>query len=411
MSRTILFITPQLPYPPISGGTIVSLKMIDFLSKSYKLILVCQLKSQDDIENEEIFLKEYGKRLWMYKSARLSFDTYKRSFSNLLKSYFHNVPLSVYRNFNSNIRKYVSYLLENERIDRVLVDHYVGFQYIEKFIEYMKKRHIKIILLEHNAEYVIWERYAKLETNLIKKFLIKIEAERIKNYERKICLLSDNVLCLTENDMNALLELGLSKDKFKVITPVGDYELLNKDDLQFESTEESLLFVGTLSWEANIEGIEWFIKNVWKELRREFINLRLYIVGKNPPERLTKYSQLDKNIIFTGFVDDLEAYYKRCRVFVSPIRFGSGIKIKNINAMYRGIPLVTTSVGIEGINGEDGKHFYIADDEKLFKEKISILLKNKDKWYEISRNARQLAREKYSWDIILTQLREVIEDD
>ncbi|MEM2174653.1 MAG: glycosyltransferase [Candidatus Micrarchaeia archaeon] len=411
MGKTILFITPQLPYPPVSGGIIISNKMVDFLSENYNLILLCQLKLKEDLKNESEFLRIYGKRLKVYKSAPISSDIYRRSLLNLLKSYVRNVPLTVYRNSNDKIKKYLLELLKSEKIDCVLVDHYIAFQFIEEFLEYLKERKIKILLHEHNAEYMIWERYSKLEHNFIKRLFIEIEARRIKNYEKKICELSDKVLCVTPDDVSSLVKLGVSEDKFDVIMSVGDEKLLYKEDLKFESTEEALLFIGTLSWEANIDGITWFIENVWKDLKKEYPSLRFYIVGKNPPERLKKRCLMDQDIIFTGFIEDLEPYYKRCRVFISPIRFGSGIKIKNINAMYRGIPMVTTSIGVEGINGEDGRHFYIADDKHSFKEKISILLENKDKWYDISMNSRALVREKYTWDVVLKKLKKIIDND
>ena len=395
----VLFITPQLPYPPISGGVIISWKMVKFLSENFDLVLGCFLKGEDDKYMEE-FINKVNLKFFFYESLNK-----ERNIDNYIKSILLRKPFPVYRNWSPTFKEKVYSVIEKHGINVILVDHFLMFQYVpENF-------NGKVILLEHNAEYVIWKRYAENEKNILKKIIAYIESFRIKKYEQKICNLADKVLCVSSNDIKNLIKIGVRKDKFELVMPLGDEDLLKREDIKFENTEEALLFIGTLTWEPNIDGLIWFIENAWNKLKEKIPSIKFYIVGKNPPKKLEALSRKYRDIILTGFVEDLEEYYKRSRVFISPLRFGSGIKIKNLNAMCRGIPLVTTPIGVEGIEGVDGIHFMVGNNIDELIDKIVILMKNKEKWMEISTNARLLMQEKYNWKNELNKLKKVIEEE
>jgi glycosyltransferase involved in cell wall biosynthesis len=383
--KKILFLTPQLPFPPYGGGLIKSWKIVEFLSKNYKLGLACFLKGED-----RNYLDNFKAKVNLYDFFFEDLDR-KRNVSNFVKSLLKGIPLNVYRNYSLSFKREV--IKRKDNYDLILVDHYVMFQYVPQDFKG------RVILHEHNAEYVIWERLSKnKDYPFYIRLAARVESERIKNYEKRICNLSDKVLCVGPNDIENLAKLNIDRNKFELIMSVGDDELLNLPDLKFEKTEKALLFIGTLTWEANIDGLCWFINNCWKQLKVEFPNLKFYIVGKNPNERLINLVKNERDIVLTGFVKNLDEYYSKSRVFISPLRFGSGVEIKNINAMYRGIPIVTTSVGAEGLEVKDMIHMAINDSVDGFIEKIKILLTRKDVWYKLSRNSRNLAKEKYTWD-------------
>ncbi|GIW23333.1 MAG: glycosyl transferase [Candidatus Sericytochromatia bacterium] len=407
--KRIIFLTPQLPFPPTSGGTIKSYKLIEYLSENYNLFLISLLKSNDEIENSSFFISRFEKNLLGYKFFPIPEHSYKRNVKNLLKSYIKRIPLTVYRNYIPDVTKFIANLLEHEKFNVIFVDHYIIFHMIINLHNLIRDKKIKILLHEHNAEYILWERYSATEKNILKKILTKIEAVRIRRYEKYICELSDKILCVSSNDIENLKKLGIQNNKIDLIMSVGDDNLLNKPDLNFNECENSILFIGTLSWEANLDGLIWFLEQGWNILKNKIPDVKFYIVGKNPPDKLLKVVKRDKDVILTGFVEDLEEYYRKSKVFISPLRFGSGIKIKNINAMYRGIPLVTTSIGIEGINGMDGIHFMVADDINNFIDKIHALMTRKELWEKISYAARRLMREEYTWEKSLSKLKEIID--
>lgn len=393
--KKILFLTPQLPYPPISGGVIKSWKLVEFLSKKYELSLANFLKN-DEKSHLDTFLSKVKLEDYYYEPIDIP-----RTAANLIKSNLLLQPLNLYRNrsktFKANIKKMI------EASDAIFVDHYEMFQYVPK--SYTGK----IILHQHNCEYLIWHRYSILEKNLLKKIALKNQSFWIKKYEKKISQRSDTILA-APNDIEEFTKIGVKNEKFYETYHLGDEELLDLNPLKWSELEDAILFVGTLTWEANIDSVIYFIKDIWPLLLKQNENLKFYIVGKNPDRRIIQLSEKYDNIVITGFVTDLEDYYKKCKVFVSPLRFGSGIKVKVMNALYRGIPTVSTSIGAEGLAVKNEHSMMVSEDAEQLTRDILRLITEEDLWNTISKNSRQLARDLYTWDVVLEKVIQAIEE-
>lgn len=395
--RKILFLTPQIPYPPVSGGTIITWRIIKYLAENYRLDIALLIKEDhgSELESFKSLLPEKVNIWW----ERVNIP---RSGLNLLKSYFYFLPLSIFRNTSFKFKNELKEIIKKGKYDFIFVDHWLMHQYVPKKIE------SKVILHEHNAEYVMWERASKKEKNWIKRIVIGLEAERVKNYEKKICQKVDSVLCVTEFDMKSLEQIGIPREKLNVVTSAGDDSLLELNALEYDTTEKSLLYVGTMSWEANVDGILWFVNEIWSSLKKREPNLKFYIVGKDPPECIIRLNKLFPDIIITGFVKDIEPFYQKCRVFVAPLRFGSGIKVKILNAMARGIPIVTTPIGAEGIKVRDGIDIMIGNNPHEIIFKVIILLNNKRIWIKIGSWARKTIKQYYTWDKVFAKLDNIL---
>jgi len=249
----------------------------------------------------------------------------------------------------------------------------------------------------------MWQRLAELNKNLFMKTAIKIESNRIAAYEKCICKKA-HVVFAAPNDIKSLISLGLEKTIFRTTYHLGVEELLYETDLNFDQTEEAILFVGNLQWEANIDGLLWFLKGAWKEIKRKKKNLVFYIVGKNPDKRIVHECKKHVDVILTGFIDNLLPIYNKSRVCVCPLRFGSGIKVKIINSLYRGLPVVTTPVGVEGLSVINGKELFFSSELNQICKHIVELLSNRDLWSYISVNGRSIAKKLYTWDNILKDI-------
>ena len=243
---------------------------------------------------------------------------------------------------------------------------------------------------------------------MIKKAALLNQAYRIKKYEQEICKRS-NVILAAPNDIDELVKIGADNNKFYETYHLGDDTLLTEPNLIFEETEKSLLYIGTLSWEANIDGLIWFFNDIWKKITDKHPDIKLYIVGKNPDARLKEFAAKDNRIILTGFVENVEPYFKKSRVFITPLRFGSGIKVKIINSLYRGIPTVTTSIGTEGLKVKDGEHIFIKDLATDFANGVDTLLTNKEIWQKLSTQSRAIANQYYTWNYVLENIKLAVE--
>jgi len=391
--KKILFLTPQLPYPAISGGVIKSNKLIHFLAEHYDLDCACFLKGED-----QKFVEEFKSTL---KDSQLYSETIniKRTPINLIKSYIDNKALSLYRNYSLKLE---SWIIERANLyDVIFVDHFLMFQYIPK--DYKGK----VILHQHNAEHIMWERLASIEKNPIKKIIIYCESLRIKKYEKKICNAADFVLA-APNDIE-VLKLISHKATFKETLHLGDEDLLNKPKSIFSETENQIVYVGTLSWEANSDGVKWFLKEIWPGLSASLPNLKFIIAGKGADNELQSLIRSANNVIYQGFVEDLDSLYAKSRVFVAPVRFGSGIKVKTINALYRGMPTITTSVGVEGLEISNGQEIAVSDNAEDFIDWALTLLTSKSHWEEMQEKGRSYARENFTWSSVLSPIKEAID--
>lgn len=392
----ILFLTPQLPYPAISGGLIKTFKMIEFLSLHHELEVGFFIKDPNSLKD----LKHLQDR-FPHVSFFYEFLNRPRTAMNFFKSLLFQRPLSVYRNSSSSFQRIC--LEKSEKCDVIFIDHFLMYQYVpDRSLK-------KIILHEHNAEYLMWERYASSQTNWLKKIIIQLESLRIRQYEKTIIENSTTVLA-APNDIEKLRSICVGPVNFVETYHLGEDYLLSEPDLIFDKTNKSLLYIGTLSWEANREGLYWFLENVWPNVVASSPDTHFDIIGKDPHPDYFRQWHNNPNITWHGFVDDLRSYYSKARVFVSPLNFGSGIKVKVVNALYRGLPCVTTQVGVEGLDLKYEEEIMVADDPLRQSQFILDLLQNRELWTKISRQSRRKANDVYSWDQVLKTIKKVVDE-
>jgi len=388
-NASLLFLSTQLPYPPKSGGTMKSWKYVEDLSKRYQLGLACLLKDED-----ESYLAEFEKKIKLTQFIHQKLEV-NRNPINLIKSYFGFPCLNVFRNFSKSFQGKVNQIAND--YDLIVVDHYEMFQYVPKNYKG------KVVMHTHNAEFMLWQRMGELTKNPLVKWLLKAEAMRVKKYEKAIFNASD-LIYSTPSDIELYKNHAFKTDKHRSTYHLGNDQLLELPPLKFSDTELALSFMGTLSWEPNIDALLWFIQEVWPQIIKKQADCRFYIMGKKGDERIYEAAKKFPNIIFTGFVKDLESYLKKSRVYIAPLRFGSGMKVKVLEGLYRGVPMVSTSVGAEGLALKNEQHILIANDSTQFAAACLRLIEEQTLWKQLSENSRKIAAEKYRWEPLFEQM-------
>ena len=315
-----------------------------------------------------------------------------RSALNFLKSLVLSATLNCYRSDSAVLRDAVTKALPLH--DLVLIDHLEMAQYIPK------NAPLKVVLHQHNAEFIMWQRSLSIARNMAEKLVLKVEAARVKRFEIAACNAADLVFA-APNDQDELARLGVAKKKFRTTYHLGDDSGLHAPVLDFDHADKTLLYVGTLSWPANADGLKWFLADVFPALKRKHPELRLDVVGKGADEVLEAAVAKCKGAELLGFVDDLEPLYRRSRVFIAPLRFGSGTKVKVVTALYRGLPCATTSIGTEGLDLFDGNEVMLADDAAGTIARIDTLLTDRATWERIRDESRRKAARDLSWNNML----------
>ncbi len=387
--KKLLFITPELPYPAHSGGKVKSLKLLQSLAERYQVTLACPLKLED-----ASFVEEFHALSPCHKHLHDPV-VIPRSAVNLAKSYFRGMPLNVYRTYSKSLKAQIASVADE--YDAILLDHYEVFAYVPQKFDGLTVYHA------HNAYFKMWQRYSQLPGNPAMRLAAHFEGQRVKSYEASVAR-STGLTFAAPNDAQELAKLGIDEGKLHHTFHLGDDKQLQLPDLRHSDTRKKLMYVGFLGWEPNAQGVLWFVDQVWPQLVARHPDLKFDIVGKNPDKRLRDAVAECEGISLKGFVPDLQQVYGDSRVSVAPLLFGSGMKVKVLDAMARGMPVVTTNIGAEGIDVEHGKHLLIADNADDMANEVDRLLTDLMLWQRLQHNSRELIRDRYTWRQLFTQM-------
>jgi len=269
-------------------------------------------------------------------------------------------------------------------------------QYITKYTNYPK------VLDLGDALSLNLHRRTQLDRGLTLP-LIKLEERRVRKYETEIIRDFDVGTMVSAFDKDYLLELNNSL-KLAVI-PMGvdlDYFSPGKKDYK-----PQILFTGTMNYFPNYDAALYFCNEIFPLVKQKSPDVSFYIVGNNPHKKLLQIASDD--IVITGHVPDVRPYFDDSAVFVCPLRSGSGMQAKNLEAMAMGVPIVTTSIGLEGLEATPDREIFVADKPKDFANYVIRLIKEPSLRREISENERKLVETKYSWPEIVKGLNQIYE--
>lgn len=263
-------------------------------------------------------------------------------------------------------------------------------------------RDTRIIYDAHNVD-------SNLEKALIANRKIRdVNLKLIERSERLLFKTVGEAFTCSENDRIAYNKINKGRLKISVIPNGVEINKCGNDPSVRSQSPQFLLFCGFLGSHANSEGIFWFYKSIWPQIKKLFSSLKVIILGSGEIPVSLENLKKDPDIIFTGKVQEVRPFYERSAVAVVPLKTGSGTRLKILEAMSSGVAVVSTTVGAEGIDYSDGTDMLIADDEQTFAEKVIFLLNDKEQRLKIQQNAFNLVKKKYDWNIVGEKLAEII---
>jgi glycosyltransferase involved in cell wall biosynthesis len=273
-------------------------------------------------------------------------------------------------------------VLRNESFDIIQLEMLQMATYLDILRKYSKA---PIVLRAHNIEHKIWQRIAENCTNPFKRFYLHHLYHSLRRFEIGTLNKMDGIVAITPVDARNLDRLSHSSNIISI--PFG-INLESLPDNPVQPEEASLFHIGTMNWYPNEEGIKWMIDSVWPAVIKKLPGIELHLAGRYMPEWLTKLSV--PHITVDGEVPDVWEYMQRFSIMVVPLFSGSGIRIKIVEAMAAGKAIITTAIGAEGINYENGQHLLIAKDPKSFADAIVRLYNDKALRDSLGKNARML---------------------
>ncbi len=273
--------------------------------------------------------------------------------------------------------------------------------------EWLGARAPKIVFDDHNAEYVLQQRAFEAELRYPARWPAAlyslIQWRRLKRLEHRICRRADAVVAVSEADALALRRLvpGLNP----LVVPNGVDVVRYHPELPdaLPLAHPAIVFTGKMDFRPNVDAMLWFHAEVWPLVRARIPEARLYVVGKNPHARLEPLRR-DPSVLVTGYVSDILPYFGGADVYVVPLRIGGGTRLKVLEAMAAGLPLVGTTLGIEGINLTPGQHALVADAPHAFAEAVIALVQDRARAAALGAAARQFVMQQYDWQRLVPQL-------
>lgn len=310
---------------------------------------------------------------------------------NVLANLFSNRSYFVERFWDRFWNEMLIQILKKETFDVIQLEHsYLGL-YIETLREHSSAR---IILRPQNTEYEVWRRIADKEKNPLRKILLNIAANRLYNFEKEIAAKVDGIIAISERDAGSFRKMSPGIPVIAV--PVGfDFNKTGKS-IQSKNENKPPLFyhLGSMDWIPNIQGIQWFLRDIMPGIIENHPEFRFRIAGKNMPKSLLK--QQNDHLTVERNVADAASFHRENDVLIVPLLSGGGIRVKIIEAMALGKAVISTTIGAEGISYMNGENILIADTKEEFAEQVEKCIEEPARITSIGENGKLLAFENFN---------------
>lgn len=414
----ILFLTQIIPYPPDAGPKVKTWHVLRHLAqKGYRVTLASFVRQE---EQQYIpVLKNVCQHVFTVpiKRSRIKDVGY------WMRSNFSGRPFLVERDDLKEMRQLVTQILAQDKVDIIHADQLTMTQFgcpMQLKSGILPESSINRdgpfrIFDAHNAVWTIVERMKENAPWFLKP-VAGLESRRIKHYEGRIVNEFEHTFAVTEPDKAAL------KDALGSIAEIEDLEsnritvvpiAVDTQELQPAKRvagSKNILTLGTLHYPPNADGIRWFANEVFPLVQAQEPNATLTIIGKNPPADFLQLQERNPGTIeVTGYVENLSSYFDKAGVMVIAVRAGGGMRVRILEAFARGMPVVTTTIGLEGIDAVPGEHVLVQDTAREFAESTLALLANPELADNLSRSGRRLAEENYDWQVVLGRMDNIYE--
>lgn len=388
----ILQLSNKAPYPPNDGSSIAVYNMAKgFIQNEVELHLIT-INTKKHFKSDTLVpeaFKQKSNYTSIYKNTGVKpIGAILNLFSN--ESYF--VSRFVFKEFeNTLIACLTKYQFDVIQVEGIFMAPYIPI--IRKYST------AKITIRTHNAEHIIWDRLIQNERKSLKKQYLQLQNNRLKKTELNLLSIADGIVTITPTDKLIFEELGIKSKYF--ISPSGID--IDRYKIDSEKTIKNTFFhLGSMDWMPNIEGVDWFLKEVYQPYFKSKHDLIFKFAGRFMPKRF--FELASNNLQVEGSVDDNISFYNTHDIMLVPLQSGSGMRIKIIEGMAMGKAIISTSIGAEGIPVTHLKNIVIADMPKEFADAIKLLTNDEELKQNIKKNARLFIQEHFDNKKLVNEL-------
>ena len=389
----ILLLCNKSPFPPREGGPIAMHAIISGLIEAGHQVKVLAANTNKYFTRLEDIPEDYRRK------TRIEFIYIDLSLKPLdaLANLLAGQSYHVARFFTKEFEHKLTGILREEQFDIIQLETLFMGPYLPLIRKYSDAQ---VILRAHNIEHLIWERTASACRNPIKRFYLKDLALTLRHYELQLLGEVDGIAAIT--DIDATYFRKKEPDTPVIAIPFGIDTSTAVMPVYTNEKFPSLFHIGSMNWIPNQESIRWFLEKVWPALFQRHQELNLYLAGREMPDWLLNLNQT--GVVIAGEVDDARAFMHDKSVMIAPLLSGSGIRIKIIEGMLEGKAIVSTSIGAEGIEAENGRHLLLADTPEDFIAAIERCISDRTFCHNLGMQAREMLLTTYDNRTIIKKL-------
>ncbi len=389
--RRILFVAPRLPLPADTGAKIRTFHLIRQARRWYDVDLICYGFGAG--EREVAGLRAMGVGVTLVPWPLRPWP------SRIGQVLCGGTPHSVWKYDTVAFRDRLREILARRTYVVVHTDHI----HMAPF-RVCAGEETATVLDEHNVEYRILERCAGVTRDPLRRAVYHLQTGRMRRFEAAAARRFTACLTVSEDDRTALERLTRGCVPVSVVPNGVDTGFFSPDG---KDADDGLVFTGSMDWLPNEDAVIFFRREILPGIWKRRPRTRFYVVGRNPSGRLRACLAGDDRIVVTGGVEDIRPFVRDASVYVVPIRVGGGTRLKILEAMAMGKPVVSTTVGAEGIAHTPGRDIVLADAPDDFVRAVVSLLEDADRRRSTGAAARDLVLRTYDWDIVGERLRRV----
>ena len=384
-------------WPSTTGGRVRSLRTISELATRHEVTVITTHGPGDDPEG-------LAERLSAcQKVVSIPYVPPKRGSASfpaaVARSWFSRYPVDLCKWQVPEVRQQVEALMRSGAVDLCVTD------FLFAAVNVPTGGPVPTVLFEHNVEYIIWQRLCALETNPVKRALFEIEWRKLRASEAAACRRADLTIAVSDDDRDRLRDIAPGISAASIPTGVDTTYFSPNRSLEVPSR---LVFSGSMDWHPNEDAVLHFADTILPRIRAEVPDVSFTIVGRNPTARVRALAE-QPGIYITGTVDDVRPSIAEGSVYVVPLRAGGGTRLKIFEALAMAQPVVSTTVGAEGLGLEPGRHFIAADDPGAFADSVIALLRDPARRLALGDAGRELVEACYSWPTVARRFEELCE--
>lgn len=387
----ILMFTPYVPYPPNSGGQTRTFNLIKNLSKKHEIVSFCFLRT-DQPEPDLTELQKYCQKVKIFRRKK-AWD----SLGKIVKTGVSTFPYLVNMYSYDEVKMAMEKELQTGNYDLIHVETY----YI---LPNIPQTQVPVLLSEQTIEYLVYQHYTQTTKLLPLKPLLYVDVWKHKYWEKLYWQKVNKVVAMSDADRKKMLELLPNLDVG--IVPNGvDIDFFNQKIVNNRPKGSVFLFQGNFNWLQNREAVDVLVSSVWPRIKSVLPESRLWIVGRSPNSKIKSYE--GECIKISSDVDDIRFAYQGSDVLICPLYGGGGTRYKILEAMASKLPVVSTKIGIEGLEAKNGVHALIDNNSEKLADLAVSLIKDKKLANNLAKNAFELVKNNFDWDIISTNLEKI----